>query len=497
MVNNYPIEISLAIITVIVVVAIALQYAPAYPPAVSSSSTNTGSHVGPPPLETGGTVIVALTDPAVVPGGVTALFIQYSDVQLHMRGVGNSSGYVDTEARGIVDVLALQNSTETILREYVNGTGGFDSITMNISNATVIMDGKPYPIHIYNSSLYIPIAGRLNATSPVALIDIAAAVMQAHYGNTTAYAMDLGAAATSKSGMSVNSVTLMEGVRLRASPQTLSALAGVRRTLSIYRASIRQAGNITHISVSVTNNGNRTVYVRHVILSGYMMAALPAGSYNITSVVGSGGGAGMAGLGGLNATASVAAILQMVNSSHILGNLTDLNIIGMIGKVNSSNLGGAVQEYGINTKSINFSAFNLTRLIAIAKTSGIPVGRLIGIINNKANASVLADMHTINISNADVVLALLEANNFSSSYHNMLDFEVFPNGSLALPNSEEAFNNANRDYPLGPGKSETFSFNSTISFGNSHDIFVIRNQTYLVAVTGDGSDFQPISVKAG
>ncbi len=126
-------------------------------------------------------------------------------------------------------------------------------------------------------------------------------------------------------------------------------------------------------------------------------------------------------------------------------------------------------------------------------------------LRNKINISVIRDMHNLNISNSTVERIMNEANNFSSAYHNALNFLIQKNGSLTLPFSEAEVEGPN-GYTLKSGGSATFTFNAPITIGRSFSelyhpsqlptrlisaplIKLIINQTYRIKVIGeDGAD---------
>jgi hypothetical protein len=128
------------------------------------------------------------------------------------------------------------------------------------------------------------------------------------------------------------------------------------------------------------------------------------------------------------------------------------------------------------------------------------------ILSNKINISVIKDMHNLNISNLTVERMLKEANNFSSAYHNVLNFLIQENGSLTLPFSEAEAEGPN-GYTLKSGSNATFTFNAPITLGRSFSkslpqptnsstnlthiplIKLIVNQTYRIKVIGEeGAD---------
>ncbi|MGA2874040.1 MAG: DUF4382 domain-containing protein [Nitrososphaerales archaeon] len=137
-----------------------------------------------------GTLAVLLTDPPTVPVGVTAVYATYNDVQVHVSGAGNLSGWYDLHSSGKINLMSVINVGQTIASTSVP-TGIYSALRFNITAAVVTYQGKNYTAHIATSSaagsqLTVPIVGGIQVSSgqsSAAIIDMTPTVILA--GNST------------------------------------------------------------------------------------------------------------------------------------------------------------------------------------------------------------------------------------------------------------------------------------------------------------------------
>ena len=137
-----------------------------------------------------GTLAVLLTEPPTVPVGVTAVYATYSDVQVHVNGAGNLSGWTNLHSSGKINLMGVINVGQTIVSTSVP-TGSYSALRFNIITAVVTYQGKNYTAHIATSSttgsqLTVPIVGGIQVSSgqsSAAIIDMTPTVILA--GNST------------------------------------------------------------------------------------------------------------------------------------------------------------------------------------------------------------------------------------------------------------------------------------------------------------------------
>jgi hypothetical protein len=134
-----------------------------------------------------GTLAVLMTDPPTIPQGVTAVYINYSDVQVHVSNAGNQTGWTDMQSSGDINLLGVVNSTQTIAAANIS-SGIFNALRFNITNALVTFQGQNYTADLVyqEHTLFVSIPGGIrisNGQSSGAVIDMTPTVLL--LGNTT------------------------------------------------------------------------------------------------------------------------------------------------------------------------------------------------------------------------------------------------------------------------------------------------------------------------
>ena len=120
----------------------------------SHSSMTSTSYSGPT-----GILGVSLTDPPIVPPGVSAVYITYSSVQVHVGDAGNQDGWYTVADAGSVDLMSLLNVSLTLGSAQVQ-TGVFNLISFNISSAAITLNGLNQTAYVPANRISVPIRGR-------------------------------------------------------------------------------------------------------------------------------------------------------------------------------------------------------------------------------------------------------------------------------------------------------------------------------------------------
>ena len=139
------------------------------PPSGTSQSHTSGAFQGGT-----GTLDVLLTDPPTVPSGVTAIYVTYSNVAVHVSGAGNESGWTNSNTTGTLSLMKLVNVSSTIATIKVS-EGTYNALRFNISSAAVTYNGKNYTAFVQGAVLNVAVPGGIpvNATtSSAAIIDM-------------------------------------------------------------------------------------------------------------------------------------------------------------------------------------------------------------------------------------------------------------------------------------------------------------------------------------
>ena len=497
---NKAVSYIIGIIVILAIIYIAIGLVTPRP----SIATTTVS----PLVSSNGTVAFMLTDPAQVPSGTTALNVTFSGARLHETGATNSSGFVDINASGTINLLSLLNVSQTLGIASLNKTKAYDSIILNVSSSTITINGTAYNVTLPSNKLDVHVSN-VNGTSGAVLVDLSPTIVQIISANQTMFVMVPSVKAVIVGSSNVNSTVIKVGARARLNANIHSKLSLATPNVAITNASLSEEANRTDFSVTVKNSGNSTAYVNHILLFGIMSMNLSAGanarlhaavqqvpepylfqssgfggitsiisqysngSYNLSSLYGE-----LSSKYGVNlsagAKAGISSALKSHNLSSLLGHIANssINLTAI-----TSNYSAFNSEFGLN---VSPSVFNSIRAN----------------IQNKLNLSVMESMHNFNISNVKLRGFIQAANAFNGRYHNMLAFIISTNGTLMLPfDANQA--EGPQGYAIAPGSSATFTYNGAISVGNGRLVIMpLQNQTYSVRVTGEAGAIAMSNVTA-
>ena len=254
--------------------------------STSSQSTVVGSTTGTSQVQTNtgpsGTLAVLMTDPPTIPDGVTAVYINYSDISIHVSNAGNETGWTDLQSSGEINLLSIINSTETIAASNVT-SGVFNALRFNITSALVTFQGTNYTADLVyqEHTLFVPIVGGITITggkTSAAVIEMTPTVLL--LGNTTdpVFAFIPGAKGYTLSAQSI-SPNPHKGDRDDDNGKISDQIQD-QTHFEITAASLTP----NSLSVTVKNNGNTPIVFRFVALtatstiSGGWVPTAPMGS---------------------------------------------------------------------------------------------------------------------------------------------------------------------------------------------------------------------------
>jgi len=166
------------------VLAISLVGAYLYTQNISlgTNSSTTEATSGPT-----GTLAVLMTDPPTIPEGVTAVYMDYSNLAIHVSDAGNNSGWTNLGSSGDINLLSIVNSTQTIAVANISN-GLFNAMKFNVSSAIVTFNGQNYTANLVYQKAYllVTIPGGIrvtNGSTAGAVIDMTPTILL--LGNTT------------------------------------------------------------------------------------------------------------------------------------------------------------------------------------------------------------------------------------------------------------------------------------------------------------------------
>ncbi len=120
----------------------------------NSQSTKNGSTQ--PVLQTG-TLAAQITDPPNVPIGVTHVYLNYSDIQVHLAGVPDNSGWYTVANSGAVDLMSVVNVSMTLGSSTVS-SGVFTLVKFDNIGAKITYFGQNYSALVPQSQLVCEIS---------------------------------------------------------------------------------------------------------------------------------------------------------------------------------------------------------------------------------------------------------------------------------------------------------------------------------------------------
>ncbi|MGC8478452.1 MAG: hypothetical protein ACP5NE_00795 [Candidatus Micrarchaeia archaeon] len=484
--------------------------------------------------------VLQLTDPPQVPAGTQALYMSYSGLQLHQLGMGNSTGFIEVNESGTVNLLSLINFTQTIGVANIKPNETFNFVRFNITSAKIEVNNVTYNVSVPNNRLSVRISN-YNTSAKGVLIDITPSILEIYSANQTIFLMVPSARAVVIGPSLVNSSSVKVGYKARKVEQENKSLESAKPNISIVSASIAESGNITAITAQVKNNGNSTVVLKGLMVFGNMQTNLgnfirPMGEApQMPMQQGNSYGGDFGNFNTSEIEGAVAAISQ-AEGQNIISNI-GLNISGLshygiaLGQNGSVNITNKT-EFDNYLKDMMDHAFaNYTSLLGnLSAKEGVNISGISGMngYENEANSIIsdaiekIQNMQAsghINSSEIESIMSNMTdqlknlsnkkvyeeegASIFNRYYHRVLNFIIMPNATLALPFDEKTALGPN-GYNLTAGSTVTLSFAGRITYGpeNEHaqapPIITepIINQTYSIRVFGEDGAYAQANVTA-
>lgn len=114
-----------------------------------------------------GSLSVAVTDPPNAPPGVTAAYLSYSDVQVHISNAGNGSGWYMVASYGTLQLFNLVNISQTIGTVKVP-SGNYNMVKFNVTSATITFNGKNYTAFVPSGEFKVSLTSDVSVNSTTA-----------------------------------------------------------------------------------------------------------------------------------------------------------------------------------------------------------------------------------------------------------------------------------------------------------------------------------------
>jgi len=229
-----------------------LSIQPKSPPLTSTSVSTTSTRAFLSPFA------VALTDPPSVPAGTSALFLNYSGVEL----ITNSSPYFANES-GSVNLLSLVNVSKIIATFSLPKYANVNQIRLLVSSVTIEINGSKYSVFVPSSVLKISLANvsLVNGTIGT-LIDLRPHIVTTFAGQSLRFILTPVVFAMPFTVKEMNVSQRMSVGQLFAIPKHLSEeLERESANLTLEAVSLYSHGNETVFYISLKNAGNEPVTV--------------------------------------------------------------------------------------------------------------------------------------------------------------------------------------------------------------------------------------------
>jgi hypothetical protein len=485
-------QIAAGIIIVILVIGIALLMSKPSTTSITTSPT--------PPAATG-LLTFQLIDPPQVPNNTQALVITYSSLSAHVLLANGTSEWFSSSDTGSVNLLSLVNISQVIGSVNIPKNSTVDMVKFNITSATITIDNKTYNVTVPSQQITVHISNvqRVNGTAS-ALIDITPVVASIYTNNSVIFVLVPSLRAVVVPG----SASATVGAKVAINETERHELESIRPNITISSISLSESNNITSLRVSVVNNANTSVVIKHVLLFGNESIYINTSSARVSIEEG------------------ILHIEKHLNDTSMQVPGYGVNLVNL-GNLNNITLGNAAKIFGINQSSVigvngelNISANASTRL-SVENISKIMEKMHDFDVSEKEFSNILSNgspafnslISSMGISNDKQIEVSIEAEHFR-----VIDFIATQNGTLILPfvkspivessspdsapgnltgtassnegeditELEHEFSNG---YTIPAHGSATLTFNGEISFANGHIVIaVIPGEQYKVVVVG-------------
>ncbi|MCL5238888.1 MAG: winged helix-turn-helix domain-containing protein [Candidatus Marsarchaeota archaeon] len=413
---------------------------------------------------TGHSVVFSLTDPPSVPNGTTSLNITYSSLRAHYIGSGNSSSaWVSGSGNGSLDLMSLINTSQVIGTGSVPANSMINIISFDISSAYIVINGTKYNVTVPSGNLTVPvtIGGRITSNSSL-LIDLSPVVASIFTDNSTVFVLVPSAKAVVLGNQTERAQI---GERQALTHYESEELNATTPSISITSESFRVVNNsTTQIGVTVKDNSNVSVTLRHVILNGVPdVVVSPLGANatmkaeidaipnflpvmaNTNETVQANANAGV----DMGARTGTSVGVQAHDAGNVEGN--DLGVQALVNGVhvrvfgNGSNINGS---YGLDTADS---------------------AKLNSLVREGADVKSLRVLNFIVTSNGTLALPFLGAG-----------------ASPEMQTCDNCFQN-DSGYVLQAGSSVNLTFSGQIDYANGHiRVTPINGSLWELTVIGDG-----------
>jgi hypothetical protein len=220
--------------------------------------------------------LVMLTDPPTVPANTTVLNLTYSKIMLYVHYTNGTYEWLNFSVSGTVDLLKLENMSETIASTQIPINSTVEKIQFTITSVDATINGTVYAVTPLSSTIVMSVANsRVNETFSGVLVDFnpTLVMIQAAESNGTLvdyFVLVPSATATIVTSLSRAQVKVGTIVELGQNDREklVHVVQSFSQNLTITSASLSVNGNVTSLSMTLKNNGDINFTICGLTLHG-------------------------------------------------------------------------------------------------------------------------------------------------------------------------------------------------------------------------------------
>ncbi|BCS90702.1 MAG: hypothetical protein ARM1_0159 [Candidatus Micrarchaeota archaeon] len=277
--NSKIVAAGIIVVLIVAVIAyIALSSKHTY--TVVTPSTNSSSSI--PPLAAGYVnSSILLTDPPIVPNGTTSLTINYSKILvIYSKSKTNTtqnSVYINQSST--LNLLNLTNASIVAGKLSIPNGSYIRKIIFFVNRANATINGTSYRVVVatfynntQNSIVSANINRSLNSSFSNLLIDLSPTLVELFTSNSSA---TLVLVPSVRSIVVPGKVTVRVGARVALNSTEKKELDDLRGSIAIESARFYTLNNSSVVLyINVKNTGNKTIYLKHVIVNGKFVGGI-------------------------------------------------------------------------------------------------------------------------------------------------------------------------------------------------------------------------------
>lgn len=433
------------------------------------------------------TVGFLITDPPHVPAGTQALNVTYSSLQAYVVVPNNSSasGWINGTGSGVLDLMTLINATQTIGAANIPANAVISEVRFAITSAAITINGTTYNAIVPSGNLTATVTGRAASNTSI-LLDLSPTVVSIFTNDSAAFVLVPSVKAVLVGNESLKPIGEKSSLDQNENNH-LSTTPGI----SITNAVLSVSGNTTTLSVTVKNNANQSVVIKHVTLFGIGPNAIM--DSNAVANIGDNINGVPLMTGGIGTVPNPSLGLQDYGNGDSGNSVRD--------SANTS-AGGYGLGMGMGARDDGHMSVNAPGINA--SVMGIAAGMFgNGNQGNEGNGQGHMFVPFAANVNGNITVSPMVISNMLG----VLNFLVAPNGTLVLPfvgacgpagtvcigNGNKTSNGngmglvyEGEGYALASGASATFTFSGQITYANGRIVALPESgKTWTLAVTGE------------